>query len=100
MFGMDLEFPVILTFILFVIVCLVIKKTYFGRHVIVLGGNKNAARLAASMSKGPRSLKSPSPNCPLRDSMTYEKSWIFHTAINHHPGQYFYAQQNPTELVY
>lgn len=38
--------PIIIMLVMFIIVSLILGKTYIGRHVFAIGGNKEAARLA------------------------------------------------------
>ena len=46
LFGTNFSFALLLTIILGLVVSFILNKTYFGRYVFALGGNKDAARLA------------------------------------------------------
>ncbi len=46
LFGTNFSFALLMTIILGFVVSFVLNKTYFGRYIFALGGNKDAARLA------------------------------------------------------
>lgn len=46
LFGTNITFALVLTFVLGIVVSFILNRTYFGRYVFALGGNADAARLA------------------------------------------------------